>query len=242
MIDNIAPFKRLAQQEPYPDLWPRATYDSVLHALHRNQPLDRSPTDTYIFAVKSDIVPSPTCSVIVQANNNVLYQTPKRKTDAEAFVRWFNRNAIPLRKLSDDGFTGTIVGKMGHVDGTDFFCVYYIIGKKDVYLDEPSLGRLLRSKEDLFNGTLLIMPTLRTATVTIDKAAGEVSAKDLQGGLGLSGAVVAFPVVYLENRTSESGAESAPPRLLSTAIHMRYMAFQHVIGPGPRRIRIDDAS
>lgn len=240
MIDNVVAFKRSASQEPFPDFWPRATYDSVLHALHRNQPLERSPSETYSFALKSDIVPSPVCSVIVQANNNVLYQTPKRKTDAEAFIRWFNKNTLPLRKLSDGGFTGTIVGKMGHVEGNDFFCVYYIIGKKDIYIDEPSLARLLREKEDLFNSTVLIMPVMKTATVTIDKAAGEVSAKDMQGGMGLQGSIVAFPVVYYENRTSESGAEAALPRLLSTPFHMKYMAFQHVIGPGPRRIRIDD--
>lgn len=242
MIDSVVPFKRVTQQEPYPDLWPRATYDSVLHALHRNQPLDRAATDTYTFAIKSDIVASPPCAIIVQANHNVLYQTPKRKTDAEAFVRWFNKNALPLRRLADSGFTGTIVGKMGHVDGNDYFCVYYIIGQRDIFLDEPSIARLLREKEDIFNGTVVIMPTLRTATVTIDKAAGEVSAKDINGNNGFQGAIVAFPVVFLEQRTSESGLEAALPRLISTPIHMRYSAFQHVVGPSPRRVRIDDSA
>lgn len=240
MIDNIVPFKRSTTQDPYPDYWPRATYDSALHALHRNQPVDRAPVDSYQFALKSDIVPSPVCSIIVQANNNVLFQTPKRKTEAEAFMRWFNKNSLPLRRLSETGFQGTVVGKMGQVDGSDYFCVYYIITKREVFLDELSLDRLLRQREDLFNQTVIVMPVLRVATVTIDKAQGEVSAKDLQGGFGFSGPIVAFPVVYHELRTSDSGVESAPARLISSPVHMRYSAFIHVIGPGARRLRIDE--
>lgn len=241
-MGSLVPFKRIGQQEPYPDLWPRATYDSVLHALHRNQPLEKVQVGTYHFAIKTDL-PATTYSIIVQANNNVLYMAPKnKKSDADQFLRWFTKNNVGLKRLSDSGFSGTLVGKIHTADNVDYFCVYYVIVKNDVYLDEPSIDRLLRKKDDLFNGTLVAMPTSRVASIDIDKKVGEVTARDLQSGIGFAGPIVGFPVVHLEPRTTESGSEHLSPRLISTPIHMKYSGFLHTISPVSRRIRIDEST
>lgn len=219
-MNNVVTIRRHKKQT-FPDLWPSATFESMVHAVSRNQPADRAPVKAYHFILKADI-PSPVCSVIVQPNNTVLYHPPK--TGGESFTRWFNKYSTDLRELSEQGFAGTIVGKMGKMGEEDFFCVYYIVASEGVYLDEPNIVKRLRLKDGLFEDSIIPMSSGKLATVTVDKTQNTITTKDITPP-DFNGRVVGFPVTEVNPRLSEFGDESALPEILTTEVHMRYMGF-----------------
>ncbi len=218
-MENVVTIKR-HQKQPYPDLWPKVGFNAVAYTLYRQLPIE---AQNYYFAVKADI-PGPVFSIIVQASKSVLYQmSSKNKSETMGFNRWFNLNLGTLRKLSDSGFSGTIVGKMSSVDERDIFCAYYIVRDNAVIVDVRSIDAELKLAELGFDETFLSMPVSKLATVHIDKVEEIIRSQDLLRGL--SGAILGIPVTKVEPRTAEDGTEAAPPRLQSSAIHMRYMGF-----------------
>lgn len=239
MNHNVVVIKR-HQKEPFPNLWPQATLESVSHALHRNQPAERVPAAAYHYALKPDIQ-SGVYSVIIQPNATVLHQSSQaRKIDSELFQKWYIKNHGKLVALGEQGFYGQIVGKMLRIDDVDTFLVYYVVQRgKQVYLDQPNIERLLKLRADHFDGTVAAVPVEKIGLIRIDKPAGDVAVRDVIEEL--SGSYVGFPIVNLEPRTAEDGTESIgiSPRLFSTDIHMRYSAFSHHM-TGTRRFRVDD--
>lgn len=239
MNENVVVIKR-HQSSPFPELWPKATLESVCHALHRNQPLDNVPSMSYHFAMKPDLATVAAFNVIVQPNSSILWQsTTQRKSDQEAFLKWFTAHQRHLLDLSASGFTGIISGKMARIDDADYFCVYYITKGREVYIDQPNLDRLLKMNADQFDGSVITVPIDKLGLIRIDKALGDVTVKDVTEGL--TGTYVGLPVVCLEPRSVIEGIESdAAPRVLSTDVHMRYSAFLYG-APVARLLRSDYA-
>lgn len=222
-MNNVVTIKR-HQKQPFPDYWPKTGYNAVVYTLFRQQPVDMQ---NYYYALKTDIA-GPVFSIIVQANKSVLYQVQsKNKAETSGFIRWFNLNLGALRKLSESGFTGTIVGKMAKVDERDIFCAYYIVQDSDIIVDTRTMDATINLKEHDFESTLVTIPVTKLATVHIDKTEGTIRSTDLIRGIG--GAIVGFPVTMVEVRKAEDGTEAdVPPKVMSTGIHMRYMGFAHV--------------
>lgn len=239
MNQNVVVIKR-HQKGPFPNLWPQATLESVAHALHRNQPVERVPSAAYHFALKPDIA-GGVFSVIVQPNATVLYdQSRVNKAESETFMKWYIKNQPKLLALGEMGFYGMFVGKMLRIEEVDTFLVYYVVQRgKQVYVDHPNIDRLLKLRADHFDGTVHAVPVEKIGLIRIDKPAGDVAIKDVIEGL--SGSYVGFPITSLEPRLAEDGSESIgiSPRLFSTDVHMRYSAFVHNM-TGTRRFRIDD--
>jgi len=217
-MDNVVNFKKTT---PFPDLWPVVNYDVVVYNLYRQLPV---PMQAFTFALKSEIA-GATFSVIVNPNNSIMYKTlTKRKSELEPFMRWMAINRQALQKLSEDGFQGTLVGRVATVDDREMFFVYYIIQGSEVTVDDRSIDKLLKLRqEDNFDGTLASMPLTRMANVTINKEEGSITCYDI--AKGLNSTVIGIPVVRVERRFTEEGDEGAPPALFSTDVHMRYMAF-----------------
>lgn len=225
-MGSVVPFQR-QNVEPFPTLWPRYTYDSVVHALHRNQPEKRAPQVSYHYTLKADLA-GPPCAVIIQPGDSILYRVGGHKTEkSEAFERWHSRYYTAFTQLSHEGFTGTLVGKMGKRGAIDVFCCYYIVQGHTVILDAGRIEKLCKVRQKLFDDALFPMEALKHAVVYIDKEKGDIHAQDVFDTPGLN-ALLGFPVTTIEPRVDEDGNETEmPPRLYSTDIHMRYMSFSH---------------
>lgn len=225
-MHNVVTIKHL-RNKPYPDLWPTRPFESIIHGLFNNQP-SSVRHGQYHYAIKSDL-PGPTFSVIVQPNKSILYDTTsKSKADNETFMRWFELNTINLHRLSESGFGGTIVGKMGKIDTfeqqTDFFCVYYVVQDKKVIVDERSIDTCLKIRDNLFSDGVITIPVTSVVSVNVDKVDESIKCRELFAGI--SGKVVGIPLQKIEPRVADDGNEFAEPRLFSTDVHMRFSAFK----------------
>lgn len=218
MNHNVVQLRR--PKKVYPDLWPKHNIQSIAHMLHRNQPTDRVPSQTYLYALKPDFK-GQVVAVIVQPNETVLYNAGKD----DKFSKWFSRNLRALKELSIDGFRGVIVGKMKETGDNLVLVVYYVIQDHEVFLDEVNIDHLLKIHDGGYTGSLIAMPISRFAPIHINKELGEITVRELFSGFTTS--IVGFPVVAHGARTAMDGSVAAPDIAISTDIHMSYMGFVH---------------
>jgi hypothetical protein len=222
-MGSVVPFQR-KNEEPFPMLWPKESYEAVVHALYRNQPEKRAPQASYNFALKADLAGTP-CAVIIQPGETILYRAGTNKTvKNDAFERWYARYYAALTYLSREGFTGTLVGKMGTRGGTEVFCCYYIVQGHEVIIDSGRIEKLCRVRQKLFDDAFFAIETSKYSVVYIDKEKGDIQAQDVFDTPGLN-SFIGLPVTTVEAREEDGIAIDMPPRLYSTDIHMRYMAF-----------------
>lgn len=234
MIPNVVTIKR-HQKSRYPTLWPTEPEDVVVHDLYRQQPsTGKNVEETYYFALKED-TDGPLGSIIFTGEGSVLYQTGSAsKTDATKFRDWFGAHQRACNEWADTGFRGSIVGKLDDPQEPKRMLVYYVIQQNTVYLDVPSIDRLAGIRDKTMADTLLAMPVERLTTVNIDKATQSVVSRELPmtGSLSKGAPYVALPVVLFEPRTSTDGSEGAPPRLITSDVHMTFMAYKSATSRG----------
>jgi len=225
MIPNVVTIKR-HQKQRYPNLWPTEPQDVVVHDMYRQQPSSgKNVEETYYFALKED-TEGPLGSVIFTGEGSVLYQSGSAsKSDAALVREWFGKHQRAFNEWSDTGFRGHVVGKL---TDSGMLLVYYVIQQNAVYLDAPSIARLAGIRDKVTDQTFEAIPVERLTTVNIDKATQTVVSRDLpiSGSLPKDAPFVALPVVLFEPRTSTDGSEGAPPRLITSDVHMTFMAYK----------------
>jgi hypothetical protein len=227
MIPNVETIKR-HQKTVYPDLWPEYVMDTVVHALYRQQP-ENHPDESYYFAVKEDNPDSgPMGALVYAGSGNVLFQCSGSKQDTAVFRHWFSQHQAALHKWADTDFRGMVVGKLDKFQSPKRLLVYYIIKGTTVYLDVPSIDTLAGIRSKITASALISAPLEGLINITVDRTSSSVVSRDVTGQniQHVANPFVAFPVVRFEPRNSEDGGEGAPPRLLTSDIHMRFMAFK----------------
>jgi hypothetical protein len=222
-MGSVVPFQRRIE-EPFPLLWPKETYEAVVHGLYRNQPEKRAPQAGYNYAIKADLAGTP-CAVIVQPHENVLYRGGTKTQKNEAFERWYARYYSAFTYLSREGFTGTLVGKMGQRGGVEVFCCYYIVKGSEIILDSGRIEMYAKTRQKLFDDSFFAMEVIKQAVVYIDKEKGDIQAQDVFDVPGLNAPFIGLPITTIEVRETDGIVTDMPPRLHSTDVHMRYMAF-----------------
>jgi len=223
MIANVVPIKR--PSKIYPSYWPESDFHKVVHRLYQNQPLEKHPEETFFFGLKVDAC-QPVVTIIVTQDGNALFQGGTSQSEETAVQEWFTKRRASIYRLAESGFRGRIVGQLDDAELPERLLMYYVIQGRVVYLDSPSIDKLAGIRAGITQDAFVTVPLDKTISVHVDKRGESVMTRALHGASEVNEEpIVGFPIISFEPRTSEDGSEGAPPRLLSSDIHMSYMAF-----------------
>lgn len=207
-------------------LWPKKPWHQVAPALVLNVPQKRGK-QTYHFCIKQDLNQKEhkdACqmTIVLQSTGHVQFMATQSVKETERIADYCGLHRAHLRDIANTLENSTVlilVGKLTKHFGRETFLVYYLIENTRVILDSVTCRKMLHPGGSDFEDFLLCLGPYIVVEAEVDPALGTITCEELDrapSGQQLLG----FPIVQLESR-----GVNETPIMLSTPMHMRFMAF-----------------